>query len=57
MSLTKNLKILFHIVFLNLTGEYNHFKIERLEAACRLMTKGCFLASIDLPDAYYSVNI
>ena len=42
---------------LNLTVEYNHFKLERLEAACRLMIKGCFLASIDLPDAYYSVNI
>ena len=42
---------------LNLSLEYNHIKMERLEAACRLMTKGCFMASIDLSDAYYSVNI
>ena len=42
---------------LNVSVEFNHFKMERLEATCRLLTKGCFMASIDLSDAYYSVNI
>ena len=31
--------------------------MENLELALSLMTKNCFMASIDLQDAYYSVNI
>ena len=50
-------RMILNLSDLNLSVEYNHFKMERLEAACRLMTKGCFMASIDLSDAYYSVNI
>lgn len=42
---------------LNFSVEYNHFKIECLESAMRLMTKNCFMCSIDLRDAYYSIKI
>ena len=34
-----------------------HFKMETLANAINLMKKNCFFGSIDLKDAYYSVNI
>ena len=34
-----------------------HFKMESLNNAINLMTQDCFFASIDLKDAYFSVNI
>ena len=42
---------------LNLMLQYNHFKMECLQSAINLMTKDCFMASVDLKDAYYSVPI
>ena len=51
-----------HRVILNLR-EFNkcldkiHFKMESLNNAINLMTQDCFFASIDLKDAYFSVNI
>ena len=35
----------------------HHFKMERLTSAILLMTPGCYMASADLQDAYYSVPI
>lgn len=37
--------------------QYHHFKMDSLQTAIHLMTKDCFMASIDLKDAYYSVPI
>ena len=34
-----------------------HFKMESLTDAINLMTEGCFFGSIDLKDAYFSINI
>ena len=34
---------------------YEHFKMERLDTALELLYKDCFLASVDLKKAYYSV--
>jgi hypothetical protein len=31
---------------------YRHFKMDSLQAATELMKPGCFMASIDLKDAY-----
>ena len=42
---------------LNEHGQYHHFKIETLIDAIRLMTPNCFMASVDLKDAYYSILI
>ena len=42
---------------LNKYVEYNHFKMETLESAIRLMRPSCYMASIDLKEAYYSVPI
>ena len=34
---------------------YVHFKMETLSSVLSLITPGCYLASIDLKDAYYSI--
>ena len=34
----------------------HHFKMESLQSAVRLMKPGCYMASVDLKDAYYSVQ-
>lgn len=49
-------------MILNLKGlnkfiQYCHFKMETLQSAVRLMTPNCYMATIDLKDAYYSVPI
>lgn len=36
---------------------YHHFKMDTLEHAVQLMTPGCYMASVDLKDAYYTVPI
>ena len=54
---TGGYRMILNLTELNKFIVYKHFKMERLESACRLMTKNCFMASIDLKDAYYSVNI
>ena len=36
---------------------YHHFKMDTIWTAIRSMTPGCYMASIDLKDAYYSVPI
>lgn len=35
----------------------SHFKIEDARMAARLLTPGCFLAKLDLKDAYYLVSV
>ena len=37
--------------------QYYHFKMDTLEMAMKMMKPGCFMASIDLKDAYYTVPI
>ena len=36
---------------------YHHFKMDTLEAAVNMMRPGCFMASVDLKDAFYTVPI
>ena len=36
---------------------YIHFKMESIESAAALMARDCFMGSIDLSDAYYTVPI
>lgn len=36
---------------------YQHFKMENLQTAIDLMSPGCFMASLDLADAYYSIPV
>ena len=49
-------------MILNLKGlnrhiEYHQFKMDTLWSAVRLMTPQCYMTSLDLKDAYYSVPI
>ena len=36
---------------------YHHFKMDTIQTALKLMRPGCFMASVDLKDAYYSVPV
>ena len=42
---------------LNEAIEYIHFKVESLQSALRMMRPGCYMASIDLKDANYTVSV
>ena len=37
--------------------KYHHFKMETFESAIKLIKTDCFIVSIDIKDAYYSVPI
>ena len=50
-------RMILNLKNLNTHVEYNHFKMDTLESAIRLMTPGCYMASVDLKEAYYSVPI
>ena len=41
----------------NKNVEYEHFKMENLNTALLMVTKDCYMASVDLRHAYYSVPI
>ena len=41
----------------NTSLEYHHFKMDTLKSALALMRPQCYMASIDLKHAYYSVPI
>ena len=36
---------------------YHHFKMDTIQTALKLMRLGCFMASVDIKDAYYSVPV
>ena len=42
---------------LNQQVEYQKFKMEMVQTALQLTTKNCYFASVDLRDAYYSIEI
>ena len=50
-------RIILNLSKLNLDVQYEHFKMETLNSVSLLMEKDCFMASLDLEDAYYSCNI
>ena len=37
--------------------DYHHFKMDTFRIALKLIRPGCFMASVDLKDAYYSTPI
>ena len=50
-------RLILNLKQLNEYVEYHHFKMDTLEAAIKLMKLGCYMASIDLKDAYYTVAV
>ena len=50
-------RMILNLRAFNKFAQYHHFKMDTLETAINMMTPGCFTASIDLKDAYYTVPI
>ena len=41
----------------NKTVEHHHFKMDTLDTVTKMIKPGCYMASVDLKDAYYTVPI
>ena len=54
---TGKFRMILNLKRLNEKIEYKKFKMETVYTALQLITKNCYLASIDLRDAYYSVPV
>ena len=52
-----SLRIILDLTGLNKFVVYKHFKMDNIQAAIDLMSPGCYMASVDWKDAYYSVPI
>ena len=50
-------RMILNLAKLNEHVEYHHFKMDTLETAIKLVTPNCYMASIDLKDAYYCVTV
>jgi hypothetical protein len=50
-------RIILNLKSLNQHVTYHHFKMDSIWSAIRLMKPNCYMASIDMKDAYYSVPI
>ncbi|XP_073237618.1 uncharacterized protein [Porites lutea] len=50
-------RMILNLKSLNEFVVYQHFKIDNILTALKLMRPKCFMASVDLKDAYYSVPI
>ena len=50
-------RLILNLKNFNCSVEYHHFKMETFDIALKLISKGCFMASIDLKDAYYGIPI
>ena len=54
---TGKFRMILNLKKLNLDVEYQHFKMDTIQAALRLVTPNCYMMSLDIKDAYFSVNI
>jgi len=50
-------RLILNLKLLNEEVDYHHFKMDTIYTCVLLMTKNCYMASLDLKDAYYSVPI
>lgn len=50
-------RMILNLKSLNQVIEYHHFKMDTLRNAIMLMTRNCWFGSVDLKQAYYSVNL
>ena len=50
-------RIILYLKPLNKLIQYSHFKMESLSNVLGLLERNCYMASIDLKDAYFSVNV
>ena len=52
-----SIRLILNLRKLNEEVVYHHFKMETLQHAIQSMSPGCFMASVDLKDAYYSIPV
>lgn len=52
-----NYRMILKLKCFNENVSKHHFKMESLQSAVRLMKPGCYTASVDLKEVYYSVPI
>lgn len=50
-------RLILNLKKFNENVQYEHFKMENLQSATGLMKQGCYMASVDLRHAYYSVPV
>ena len=50
-------RLILNLKPLNEFVSYYHFKMDTIQTALKLMRPGCFMASVDLKVAYYSIPI
>ena len=50
-------RLILNLKKFNETVVYHHFKMDSISNIIKLVTKNCFMASLDLKDAYYSIPI
>ena len=50
-------RVILNLKRLNTRVQYHHFKMDSLNTVLQMVKPGCFMASIDLKDACYSVPI
>lgn len=50
-------RMILNLKQLNKSVVYHHFKMDTLWSVVQMMKPGCYMASIDIKDAYYSVPI
>ena len=50
-------RMILNLKSLNTFVAYHHFKMDTFQTAVKFIRPGCFMASVDLRDAYYSIPI
>ena len=50
-------RLILNLKNLNQFAEYKHFKMDSLHTILRLMKKGCYMASLDIKDTYYTIPV
>lgn len=50
-------RLILNLKSLNKNIDTNHFKLEDLRTALKLMSKDCYMSTIDLKEAYYLIKI
>ena len=52
-----NICVILNLKKFNESVECHHFKMDNIHTVLKLLTKNCWMASLDLKDSYYSVPI
>ena len=50
-------RLILNLKKLNAVVEFSHFKMETIHTILQLVTQNCWMSSVDLKDAYYSVKV